>query len=165
MGSRRVQRWGSSLLQGFSSVYQRESTVQISVDLIQQYEPPPPPFSLTRTRLFTLLRLRLATPPPPPLPLLPHSHPPVYSLTTPFEQVFAIIVALTAQLAIAWGAYATLGVGVEDDLLEVHPETGLITAARVCVSMLVTSCYPLQVHFPVFNTISFHKCREGEVQY
>ena len=165
MGSRRVQRWGSSLLQGFSSVYQRESTVQISVDLIQQYEPPPPPPSPLRVPACLLSYDSVwRPPPPPPLPLLPHSHPPVYSLTTPFEQVFAIIVALTAQLAIAWGAYATLGVGVEDDLLEVYPETRLITAARVCVSMLVTSCYPLQVHFPVFN-ISFHKCREGEVQY
>ncbi|CAN0367996.1 unnamed protein product, partial [Ascophyllum nodosum] len=32
--------------------------------------------------------------------------------------------------------YATLGVGVEDDLLEVYPETRLITAARAHPSRL-----------------------------
>ena len=72
----------------------------------------------------------------PPFPPFPFSLPKI---------VFSMVVAVTTQLAIAWGAYATFGVGVEDDLLEIYPETGLITVARVCVSFLVTSCYPLQV--------------------
>ncbi|CAN0497910.1 unnamed protein product, partial [Ectocarpus sp. 8 AP-2014] len=47
-------------------------------------------------------------------------------------------------MSIAWGAYATFGVGVDGDLLKTYPRTGLLTTARICVSMLVTSCYPLQ---------------------
>ncbi|CAN0134476.1 unnamed protein product [Ectocarpus sp. 8 AP-2014] len=49
-------------------------------------------------------------------------------------------------MSIAWGAYATFGVGVDGDLLKTYPRTGLLTTARICVSMLVTSCYPLQAH-------------------
>lgn len=59
--------------------------------------------------------------------------------------VCAMLVATTTYLSLSWGAYATFGVGVEGDLLEAYPRTGLLTAARVSVSVLVMSCYPLQV--------------------
>lgn len=59
--------------------------------------------------------------------------------------VFAMLVALATYLSLSWGAYATFGVGVDGDLLETYPRTGLLTVARICVSLLVLSCYPLQV--------------------
>lgn len=59
--------------------------------------------------------------------------------------VCAMLIATTTYLSLSWGAYATFGVGVEGDLLEAYPRTGLLTAARISVSLLVMSCYPLQV--------------------
>lgn len=59
--------------------------------------------------------------------------------------VCAMLVALATYLSLSWGAYATFGVGVDGDLLETYPRTGLLTVARICVSLLVLSCYPLQV--------------------
>lgn len=56
-----------------------------------------------------------------------------------------MLVALATYLSLSWGAYATFGVGVDGDLLETYPRTGLLTGARICVSLLVLSCYPLQV--------------------
>ncbi|CAN0183666.1 unnamed protein product, partial [Hapterophycus canaliculatus] len=58
--------------------------------------------------------------------------------------VCAMLVATSTYLCLCWGAYATFGVGVDGDLLETYPRTGLLTAARICVSLLVLSCYPLQ---------------------
>ncbi|CAM9231757.1 unnamed protein product [Ectocarpus sp. 4 AP-2014] len=58
----------------------------------------------------------------------------------------SMLVAIAIYMSIAWGAYATFGVGVDGDLLTTYPRTGLLTTARICVSMLVTSCYPLQAH-------------------
>ncbi|CAN0207160.1 unnamed protein product, partial [Ectocarpus fasciculatus] len=58
----------------------------------------------------------------------------------------SMLVAIAIYMSLSWGAYATFGIGVEGDLLETYPRTGLLTTARICVSMLVTSCYPLQAH-------------------
>lgn len=56
-----------------------------------------------------------------------------------------MMLATATYLSLSWGAYATFGVAVEGDLLDTYPRTGLLTSARICVSILVTSCYPLQV--------------------
>lgn len=75
------------------------------------------------------------TPPPPPPPVT----------FAPNRKACSMLVAIAIYMSLSWGAYATFGIGVEGDLLETYPRTGLLTTARICVSMLVTSCYPLQV--------------------
>ncbi|CAN0462834.1 unnamed protein product [Laminaria digitata] len=62
--------------------------------------------------------------------------------------VCSMMLATATYLSLSWGAYATFGTGVEGDLLDTYPRTGLLTIARICVSILVTSCYPLQVPNP-----------------
>lgn len=72
---------------------------------------------------------------------------PQYACVSVLVSVCAMLVATATYSSLSWGAYATFGVGVEGDLLEAYPRTGLLTIARICVSMLVTSCYPLQVRW------------------
>ncbi|CAN0455050.1 unnamed protein product, partial [Discosporangium mesarthrocarpum] len=55
-----------------------------------------------------------------------------------------MLIAVTVYLTLAWGAYLTFGTGIEGDLLENYPHSPLLTIARVCISLLVILCYPLQ---------------------
>ncbi|CAM9509908.1 unnamed protein product [Chrysoparadoxa australica] len=67
--------------------------------------------------------------------------------------IASMLVAISAFLTIAWASYVTFGTSLSDDLLENYPESVLITMARVCVSLLVMFCYPLQAH-PARRSIS-----------
>lgn len=58
----------------------------------------------------------------------------------------SLTVAVILYLTLCWGSYATYGDGVSADLLDMYPDTGFLTAARVAITMLVISCYPLQAH-------------------
>ncbi|CAM9537629.1 unnamed protein product, partial [Phaeothamnion confervicola] len=58
----------------------------------------------------------------------------------------AVSTALVTYVTLAVAAYASLGASVESDVLASFPESGMLTAARVCVALLVCCCYPLQAH-------------------
>lgn len=61
--------------------------------------------------------------------------------------VISLFIALSMYLTLSWGAYLTFGDNVADDLLDMYPQTGYLLAAKIAISMLIISCYPLQVKF------------------
>ena len=58
----------------------------------------------------------------------------------------AIGVAFVLYLAVGCFGYDTYGDMVESNILVNYPETGLVSTARLFVSLLVAFSYPLQVH-------------------
>jgi amino acid permease len=60
--------------------------------------------------------------------------------------LLAISAAVCVHLVLAWGAYSTFGSGVAANILGNYPHGALLTCARVCVSLLVATGYPLQAH-------------------
>jgi amino acid permease len=84
--------------------------------------------------------------------------------------LMAISTAVGVHLVLSWCAYSTFGSGVAANILENYPHGALLTCARVCVSLLVATGYPLQAHpsrrslLTVVQTVRAHYRRRKREQ-
>jgi amino acid permease len=84
--------------------------------------------------------------------------------------LMAISTAVGVHLVLSWCAYSTFGSGVAANILENYPHGALLTCARVCVSSLVATGYPLQAHpsrrslLTVVQTVRAHYRRREREQ-
>ena len=61
--------------------------------------------------------------------------------------VIAVSVALTVYVFLGGAGYYTFGSLVEHDILSSYPaDNGIVSTARLAISLVVTCCYPLQAH-------------------